>query len=57
MNDLKFAFRQLLKHPGFATIAVLTLAPGLGATTAIVSVVKPALCSPFVVVLTFRSTQ
>jgi hypothetical protein len=35
MNDLKFAFRQLLKNPGFTAVAVLTLAFGLGANTAI----------------------
>ena len=33
MNDLKFAFRQLLKNPGFTAVAVLTL--GIGAITAI----------------------
>jgi len=30
MNDLKFAFRQLLKNPGFTAVAVLTLARGVG---------------------------
>ncbi len=30
MNDLKFAFRQLLKRPGFAAVAVITLRPHVG---------------------------
>src|SRR5207245_5512504 len=46
MNDLKFAVRQLLKNPGFAAVAVLTLALGIGATTAIVSVVRTAVFDP-----------
>ena len=38
MNNLKIALRQLLKNPGFTAVAVLTLALGNGATTAIFSV-------------------
>ena len=46
MNDLRYAFRQLLKNPGFTAVAVLTLALGIGATTAIVRVVKTAVFDP-----------
>ena len=43
MTDLRFAFRQLLKNPALTAVAVLTLAQGIGATTAIFSVVYSVL--------------
>src|SRR6266545_800859 len=46
MNDLKFAFRQLMKNPGFTAVAVLTLALGIGAHSAIFTVINVVLLRP-----------
>ena len=47
MNDFKFAIRQLVKNPGFTAVAVLTLALGIGATTALFSVIYGVLINPY----------
>ncbi len=46
IKDLQFAFRQLLKQPGFTFIAVLTLALAIGAATAVLSLVNALLVRP-----------
>jgi predicted permease len=46
MNEIRFAFRQLLRSPRFAILAVITLAIGIGSTSAVFGLIQGVLLSP-----------
>ncbi len=46
LRDLRYSLRQLVKSPGFTLTAVISLALGVGATTAVFSVIYAALINP-----------
>ena len=53
LNDVRFAWRALARRPGFALVAVLTLAVGIGANTAVYSIAEAVLLRP----LPFREPE
>ena len=47
LQDLRYCFRQLIKTPGFTLTAIVSLTLGIGATTAVFSVIYAILMNPY----------
>ena len=46
LHDIRFGFRQLLRKPGFAALAIISMALGIGANTSIFSLIDTVLLRP-----------
>jgi len=49
LQDIRFGFRQLMRQPGFAALAIISMALGIGANTSIFSLVETAFLRPLAV--------